>query len=357
MYYLKSGISGSGFTNQIFNIITGILIAYIEGEKVVIVDKFITDINNEKYVPISEIIDLTVLNNCLKQIIDVIVIDKSKIDFEILYVKYGTKTIQQDLTEYIMQNYYYNNQLYISKDIIFNNIHGDPCPGIVKNIFLGYKINDYIIEEVYSENIQKDIIVDFDSHYNFPLGGIIFNNPLFEHILQTIQYNSEFIIKSNMILKEIDLNQKINVIHLRLEDDAIAHWSKQNNMSQYDYKVYIENKYIYLIQKYLSRTDNTIILSQSSSNGVIDFLNQANFTYKFIQKWFDDREKNAIIDLLISKCCNNIFIGNYNMSRLNGSTFSYYVSKSIKNNITRICIDLDNIHLDECISHRCDIKK
>ena len=99
----------------------------------------------------------------------------------------------------------------------------------------------------------------------------------------------------------------------------------------------------------MSETDENIIVSSSLSNGVIDFLNQNNYNYKFIDKFFDDREKNAIVDLLVSKCCNNIFIGNFNIKNRNGSTFSYYIWKCINENVTKIYIDLDKIYDMEVI--------
>jgi hypothetical protein len=82
---------------------------------------------------------------------------------------------------------------------------------------------------------------------------------------------------------------------------------------------------------------------------VIDFLIENNYNYKSSEKTFEYRDNNAIIDLLISKNCNNIFIGNFNLKNLNGSTFSYYIAKLLKNNIKKICVDLDHIYEDEHI--------
>jgi hypothetical protein len=65
------------------------------------------------------------------------------------------------------------------------------------------------------------------------------------------------------------------------------------------------------------------------------------------EKYFEEREKNAIVDLLTSQACNNIFIGNYNPVLSRGSTFSYYIYKMIK--ATNIFIDLDSIYDDEYI--------
>ena len=46
MYYSKIGNIGAGFTNQIFALIGSIQNAYNKGEKIIIVDHFLNDINN-----------------------------------------------------------------------------------------------------------------------------------------------------------------------------------------------------------------------------------------------------------------------------------------------------------------------
>lgn len=264
MFHTKINQPWTGFTNQIFALITGIIDAYKKGDKVVVVDNFLNDIHNTTYTPISNIFNIQKINTFLKNNYDIIIIDKN--------------------------------------------------------------------------NIQ------FNGPYNaFKLGWIdTFNDNMFEKILSNIIYNDDFILKSELILKDINSEKKINVIHLRLENDGISHWSKMNNLSHNNYKIFLENKYINIIKNYVSKTDENIILSSSLSNRVIDFLKNNNYSYKFTHKFFDDREKNAIVDLLVSKCCNNIFIGNFNIKNNNGSTFSYYIWKII-NNVTKIYIDLDKI--------------
>ena len=179
---------------------------------------------------------------------------------------------------------------------------------------------------------------------------------IFDKILTNITYNNDFILKSELIINEIcplHKDKKINIIHLRLENDGIIHWAKMNNIPQDIYKAYLEEKYIHLIKTYLSKTDETILLSSSlSSNSVIDFLNQNNYNYKFITKFFDDREKNAIVDLLVSKYCNNVFIGNFNINNCSGSTFSYYIWKITNDNVIKIYIDLDRIYNREVVCNK-----
>lgn len=63
-----------------------------------------------------------------------------------------------------------------------------------------------------------------------------------------------------------------------------------------------------------------------------------------IKKQYQYRELNAIVDFIISKQCNNIFIGNFNLNGNNGSTFSFYIYKSLEsNNIIYKYIDLDRL--------------
>jgi hypothetical protein len=45
MYYLKISLKQSGLTNQIFTFINGIINAYKQKEKVVVIDLFLNDIS------------------------------------------------------------------------------------------------------------------------------------------------------------------------------------------------------------------------------------------------------------------------------------------------------------------------
>jgi hypothetical protein len=173
---------------------------------------------------------------------------------------------------------------------------------------------------------------------------------MFNDILVNISYHNDFIEKSKLFIdNNINEGEKINIIHLRLEDDGIKHWSKINKINPDIFKKYLETKYINIIKKYVSKDEINIILSSSYSNEVINYIHSNGYNYKYVSKYFEDREKNAIIDLLISKYYNNIFIGNFNINMLNGSSFSYYIWKVINNNITKIYIDLDKIYDDEVI--------
>jgi hypothetical protein len=67
MYYSSIGVKGSGLTNQIFSLITSILIAYFNNNKVVVVDYFSNDFSKTSYSCISQILDLKKINFFLKE--------------------------------------------------------------------------------------------------------------------------------------------------------------------------------------------------------------------------------------------------------------------------------------------------
>jgi len=114
-------------------------------------------------------------------------------------------------------------------------------------------------------------------------------------------------------------------------------------MSKEDFKMTIENRYIELIERNIDIKDTTIILSSSFDNRVVDFLNENGYNYLTSKNNFKYRELNAIVDTIVSKKCNNILIGNFNMNKLNGSTFSYYIKQTLENDIKYKYVDLDRV--------------
>jgi malate synthase len=102
-----------------------------------------------------------------------------------------------------------------------------------------------------------------------------------------------------------------------LEDDAIEHWARENQMSHVEFKRIIEDKYIDAITQNLKKEDATLILSDNYDNRVIQFLRENGYYFINTQKMSKDREISAIYDLHIGQYCNNVYILVYE------SSFSY----------------------------------
>ena len=356
MLYVKLALHGSGFTNQIFSLINGIILGIYKEDKVIFIDYFSNDFLKNKYTKISDILNISAINNYLYIKYGTIIVDKYNNDFKFNYIKYGVSHIK-----YYYLNCY-NYPIHIKKNEHFNSLYGDPCPNIYKELIVNYSVYGYTMNEKYPENLDTDLIVDIEnSEYVNTFAWInAYNKEMFEDILTHIIFNDTLVIQSESQIQDIfkiknTSSNKINIIHLRVEDDAIAHWSKMNNMTELGFKSVIEKKYIELFKKYIDKTDFTVILTNSKKNGVFDFLEIEEYSYVTLNKLYEDRELNAIIEILTaSKICNNKFIGNFNFTNLMGSTFSYFICKILNSkSIEKIMIDLDNIVNTEQLTTNC----
>jgi hypothetical protein len=334
MFHLKITQPQSGFTNQIFALISGLIKAFKEGCKIVVVDEFLDDIRTTTKTPISQVIDLPRLNEFLKQY-NMRVYDRTCTTLKVMTVRFGALDSFTDLTDVLVKS---EHKLFVHQSTVFNEVKGDPCPRVYKKVLVKFTLNDDAFEAVYNEKLSDPIDVQLDGPYVSESGWINgFNDSMFDKILTNIPYQSLF--NSD----ESATTRKVNVIHLRLEEDGIEHWSKMNRMAPEAFKSYLELKYIDIITKNLDKNDEFLILTNSFSNVVIDFLRGNGCTLNFVQKRFDAREKDAIVDLLAARKCNNVFVGNFNLKNLNGSTFSYYVAKLLGDGVAKIYIDLDRI--------------
>jgi len=231
----------------------------------------------------------------------------------------------------------------------------DPFPGKKKVLTLYYTLNEELFKEEYFENEREDIFFDLkNASYGYQFAWINSINPgLFEDIIRHLSFHRVFQEMANEFLGKINKkSNRRNVVHLRIENDSIQHYSKMCKMTEAEFLKIAEEKYISLIQKHFSREEEIILLSYSTQNGVIDFLKKNKYSYHFIEKdRSKGREWNAILDLHIALACNNTFIGGWNPQKLNGSTFSYIISQKLSKEVKKVMLDLDFIQNDEIIYH------
>jgi len=131
------------------------------------------------------------------------------------------------------------------------------------------------------------------------------------------------------------------VVHLRVEEDGIAHWSKMNKMTKDVFREKLHKQYLEVIQEHVPENSEIFVLCYDRDHPLVEQLRQ-KYTVRMNDK-SDNRENSAIVDLLTGERCTGVFIGCHNMELNRGSTFSYTLwsrGKSIKKSIF---IDLDCI--------------
>ena len=350
--FLEPSWVGTGLTNELYFIIYGIIDCINTKKTNLVINNFRLEPMTHKFCEISEIIDIHHLNILLKEY-NITVFDRSDVSFSIDRVSYGLDDKIIDITSQTLSRFYNNNKLVIPAYTFLNAINGDPYPGQTKYLFINYTINGIKTEEKYTEYISNDIVVNLQNPTNIynweQIDNCYINNrQLFDYFLKNIQFNSRLMTcsetallvdpQNNYIsLPDINLeNKKINVIHLRVEKDMTGHMLGSNKMTQEEYDVELQNKYIELIKQYFSKNDIIFVLSYDLDNSVIRYLKENEYEFYYTKKnIFDGREKHAIIDLLVGQKCNNCFIGNWNFDNMNGSTYSYilYVRNDAVKNI------------------------
>ena len=352
---------GTGLCNQLFSFINHLLLCATNSStdiKILILNNFCKGIDTNEYCSIDTIIDLKSIENIIKEYNINIFLTSHITNIDLIDAKYGINNNFINLVDILKTP----QSICINKKTNINNLcKKDPCNGIPKKIVIKFKINDNIYIQETNElcgHIKEDIdmIFDINNTNNYKYSVILTENSRkhiekFNNLFRQLKFNDMFYKIVDNFWDSIDTKYTIiNIFHLRIEKDALYFWSKLNSMSESIFTNKLTSKYIYLINKYITKSDNelTIVLSASTSNNIIDYMISNN--YNIIQSPKNilvGRELNAIVDLLISKKCNNVYIGNYNPITLTGSTFSYGVSTIITNQIKRVTIDLDHIDDDE----------
>lgn len=361
IYYGKIAHPSIGFTRQIFNLVNSIILAINQGKKIIVVDEFLKNPEKEEYVPISIFLDLDKLNGVLSKRYGVRVFDKYLTQVTVKSITYGVKYLEKNISADVRQNFSIDeNIIQIKTDVDLNKVFGDPMIGVPKAINIYYSISHKHSEEhhrIQQHEYAGFLKEDLYKNYNITKQEYILNEQnigefdikKFNDILQNICFSSFLKEHSEHFLEEIHMIdskiKKMNVVHLRLEDDGITKYSKSTDEAvKESFKTKLVQKYIEMIQKHIDKNDETILLTYCTENPVIEFLKTNGYHYHIKPKDLESgREINAIIDFLIGINCNNVFIGNFNEETLTGSSFSYFLSKQMQYNVKPFFIDICNL--------------
>jgi hypothetical protein len=329
--------NNSSLSDQIFIIITQIITTYYQDKDIIIFNSFL---DTNKYIPISEIINIDRFGDYIYEKYNIKIFDKHNFSYKIKSIKYGSRDKVDDITTNILNLYYKDGKLNITKNDLLTST--DPIYYFSKKVNIQYSINNNNFQTNYSEYFNKpteNIIIDFsEDKFVLPKNSFLPNTINLDMAILLlkqlyISFNSEYYQKVTEFMNFNKLNnQKINVLNY---NDDIKYWADINKIDIKVFEQIIVDKYINIIKDNLDSNDMIILIS-NYNNKIIDFLENNNYKYIFTNK--DETILiNGIIDLIIGGKCNNIFIGDNNPS------FSYILSKNLDKNIKQILVDYNNI--------------
>ncbi len=321
IFFLQISTPTSGLCNQIYAIVGSILRSQTEGKKIVIIDNFLLEIGTNQYAPISTILDLEKTNQYVLQKHDVYLVDRNDIPFEFLSAKLGDENVTQQFQQLYVQKEKY--KIHFPKNTDFSQLNPfNPS----STLTIQYRIGKIYFENVLHPNYSYDFDLDLLSKNKMIYQGkwrtndnaTIFNDILYHMIFHpSLQKKADEIFQQ--IYKTYKTN-KIHVAHLRIEEDAVQHWAKDNHIYPNIYRSLLYRKYIDMISKEVPPNEPLLLLCYDTQNPVIDFLQQHKFNFFILQKNKEyGREINGIIDILVSQKCNGKFFG------VSASTFSQTV--------------------------------
>lgn len=293
-----------GLCNQLQTIIKGILLA-IRYERNIYIDQFQIDLKSGKLMDINEILNIPEMNQFLE--------NEIKTPIQIL----------SSIDENIMKR---------KKDFCLPNID-------YKNIATTIYINDAIELNLHMDVIYLDNIVSLEIYKSFGCKWGEYSNHYYS-IMNNIRFHPIFYTLKENIKQELKLTT-FNCIHLRIEDDALKHFSNCYKLSIDDYNEKLIHFYENAIINFLSPDKKIYICS-----GILDFDNTINLDYyeKLMKNtllcdkknitvndfYLHNRELIAIIDLLIS-LDSDFFVGCHisSFSQVIHAHHMYHNKKSI----------------------------
>jgi hypothetical protein len=344
-----------GFCNQLYSIVASccyIFNSTPQLRNIIFLGQFLKQVKSDSFCNIGNIIDLKVTNLFLKKY-NIILVDLFDYTFKITSIKYGVNNNYIfDLLHSINHNDFIQGKIKYLNDykgdplLFYTRQYGIPFnKKQQKTLYLQYTINNILFDEQYLVSSEGFILREKGINLDFknlpPITCQVHNDGslIFYDILRNITFNTVYTSLAKKYLSSLSANDtKINCIHLRLEKDAMEHWGRP---SVENYKQLVENKYIQLIQKYITdKSVLTIVLAHDYDNDVIKYLEKHNYNYKITPKYYNEREISAIVDLEIGQACNNVCLCVFE------STFSFALctrvhDKTHFNNFLICLTDLD----------------
>lgn len=158
---------------------------------------------------------------------------------------------------------------------------------------------------------------------------------------------ANLLVFNRPILENIHLNNtdKLTVIHLRNETDAIRFWSGINRVAPHIFETILMEAYKSVITEYITISSRVLVLTyRTQQNPVLEWMSKIGYNWFCIDKSPDGREISALNDMIAASYCNDVLICACNPHTTTGSTFSYFIYSKLRYKAQKIiCLDMDHM--------------
>lgn len=308
-----------------------------------VINDFKLEIHHDQTCPIGDIVDLPKLNEYLRSEYGLTVISESEFHVVVNTAYYGTMDNMIDVRQPFTEKFCQGDRFVATMDFHLNHLSHDPAPDTEKSLRVVYNVGSYQVSKIYpSENIQFDFACT-PRGLTWTLYESLAESRLWhENLIRRLPLRQEFYEEARQYSH---LEQPVHVLHLRMEDDALLHWSKQNRMMPIPFRDTLSEKYINVLKHHnYVRKGTILVVSYSDDNPVMDWLSSENINFLHLKKdKTKGREWNAARDLTIAETLGNgILIGALDYYRMQGSTFTHYLMKRMPAFYT-VLIDIERI--------------
>lgn len=330
-YGVQLGSMDYRVASQIGALVNGVVTAYHDGMKGVLVGPWNMQYGTSRVGKITDLINLEAWNEYLLKRVGLRVFDRCDIEIQVDKIRFGTEDKVVDLTENIKGKYGMGNSLFVPKNTVFNDIKGDPAPNQYKKVLCKFKINGEAYDLMYNEHLENNIVWGQVPHRVLECSDRVnkYNPELFADLMKNLPF-----VKDKFHHVDEPKTATVNLLHLRADNDVCYYWGVVNTMLNSEFKEQLECKYIEYIEQYFDKSDEIVVVSYEKDSKVLQWLKQEGYTY--ILDTTSDSEIAAIRQLLMGlQYCNGSFIG------ANGSMMTYILS--LKLNIPQYLINLADI--------------
>ena len=349
----RLGIPGRayGTCNQLFVLINNILLALRARRKYLVVDDFLCEINRSETVPAGRVVDLDATSSEL----GLRLVDRSDLKCELVSAEYGLRGLR---TVDVL------GALRLPATITDMNVQFgvDPLPGFPKNLYVKFLLTpDLVVEEVFREGTRLELTdhaargADWSAIYPAPLDYTAVDQDAFDSVLRRIRFHPRLTELVTRLVESRGITCA-QAAHLRVESDAVRHWSERNGMPPGEFAAVLYRKYLDLFARYVDAGDQVHLMTCDAEDPLVRQL-AGTYTTTFVDTRREiaalslvGREVAAVVDLLIGSRASRLFIGCHDLRRRRGSTFSYAILRRLRPGTQCVLLDLDDIRSPETLA-------